>query len=117
MKELLIFITLIAGLSCAITAEGCRRAIARGRRPAYWIALVGTVASPLLIVVLLTLLLNGWEMFTLRFWEDGLTSIVFVICILVGMFIGLLPACKVVLYYRQKSNNSNVPPEREADEF
>jgi hypothetical protein len=109
--ETLILIALVAGVSHVITRECCRRIVARGRRPAIWVALVGAVGSPLLVVLLMTLLINGREMFTSHFWRDDLIQIQFIICMLAGTFIGLLPGVGVVLHYRQTSPNPNAPSE------
>ncbi len=94
----------IVVVAMLLTAFGCRRSIARGRRPLIWFAILGAVSATLIVLACLALS-DGSQVFTRRYWlENEGPPLLFPFLILsgLGVMFSLLPASAVVFFYQTK---------------
>jgi len=94
--ESLLLIAVLAGIALVVTVLTCLIVFSQSHRPAVWLAGLGAFSSPLFLI----LFINGRDIFGSAFWDDDRKPVQFVITMVVGFAIGLLPSLAVVVHYR-----------------
>jgi ABC-type phosphate transport system permease subunit len=101
---ILIFILLIATSAAYFTGIGCRRALARNRRPGWHLTFLGTCITTLLAA----LFVGQDDWFRPSRWDSGKVGILPVIMItFVAAVIALIASVIVVSIYRGKFRDDN----------
>jgi membrane associated rhomboid family serine protease len=100
---LLVFILLAAASGAYFSSIGCRWALARHRRPGWYFALLGILAT----VLLTTFFLGEGDLFRPAHWDDGKVGFWLPMIIISGAaaIVAFLSSVVVVIIYRARFRN------------